>query len=129
MGWDGHMVARLQMNRLGFPFKQQLGFPFKQNHPFLFVLIVPKVFGASVSRGHNAFDANVLALYDCFDKFYGEPGWKRGKKVRCQSFAFLARQHIDGLRSFPCLDRSAIKVCFTKRQRDDVVFATSRARE
>jgi hypothetical protein len=117
------------MNRLAFSLKQQLGFAFKYNHPLDFVLIVPEVSGAGVSRGHDPFDAHVLALDDSFDKFVGELGWKWGKQVRGQSFAFLARQHIDWLRSFPCLGGSAIKESFTKRQGDEVVFAASRASE
>jgi hypothetical protein len=123
------MVAGLQVHGLGLSLKQYLGFALQHDHPLGFVLIVPEVFGAGVTRGHDPFDANVLALYDCFDEFCGQLGWKWGKKVRGQCFAFLAAQHIDGLRSFPCLDGSAVEKGFAKRQSDYIVFPASRTSE
>jgi hypothetical protein len=41
MGWDGHMIARLQVNRLSISLEQQLGFAFQHDHPLGFLLIVP----------------------------------------------------------------------------------------
>ena len=45
MGWDGHMIAGLQVNWLGFSLEQYLGFALQHDHPLGFFLIVPEAFG------------------------------------------------------------------------------------
>jgi hypothetical protein len=97
MGWDGYMIARLQMDWPVFPFKQQLGFALEHHHPLGFILIVPEVFGADVAGGHDPFDADVLALNECLNEFCRKLGWKWREQIEGLSIAFLAGQHVDGL--------------------------------
>jgi hypothetical protein len=97
MGPNRHVIAGLEMNWLRVSVKQQPCFALEHDDPFGFVLIVPEVFRACVSGGHDAFDADVIVLDDGLSEFYWKLGRKRRKEVRRLSLAFLAKRHIDDL--------------------------------
>ena len=80
-------------------------------------------------RGHDAFDSHVLAFCESHYQFHRELGWKSGEQVVALSFAFLAGEHIDGLRSLSFLHGRAVEKGFAGSQRDDVVFPALRTCE
>jgi hypothetical protein len=123
------MIARLQVNRLSVSLEQYLGFAFQNDQPLGFVLIVPEAFRTGMPREHDAFDTHVLAFYESHDQFHRELGWNRGKQVMALSFALLAGEHIDGLRSLSFLHGRAVEKGFAGSQRDDIVFPALRTCE